>query len=274
VGRMVSDFLVSMESVRGPGESQFDFERRPAPPPVRVHDPTGAFAVEGAAAGTYAVVVAAAGRTARIPVTLTAGERKANLELTVGASPKVIGRVVREDNGERVAKVMVKGFFDSRELAVDTDRDGCFELGELTAGGDLTVLVRSDDTNLIEENIRFTVPDDRAIFDLGNIRLLRGDDWARRHEKSSRLGFDWDDGDGRHVVATVEGGGPAARAGMLAGDVLLSIDGHPLLGLHDNAIDYLIHAPARAHVAVVFQRPGGPEQRAELIAAEPSHAAR
>jgi hypothetical protein len=83
-------------------------------------------------------------------------------------------------------------------------------------------------------------------------RLTPADLWA--YPLPDNLGLTLDRADGLRVLA-VAAGSPAARAGLEAGDELVTLNGQPLVALAD--VQWVLHtAPAEGRLAVTLRRAG------------------
>lgn len=127
--------------------------------------------------------------------------------------------------------------------------------------------------------------DTRALYAAINALLARLDDshvyavsperraFARAGGAESGFGFDAYQADGRWIVHAVEPGGPAARAGMLVGWTLLSVDGRPVdvdahFGDRDAAVLLLADETGRRHRLTLTGEPlpARPSRRARVLA--------
>ncbi len=68
------------------------------------------------------------------------------------------------------------------------------------------------------------------------------------------------------VLGQVEAGGPAARAGLAAGDEIVSVDGAPVANFHD--IIARISAHPGEHVTIEYRRGGAPHSAEVLVASD------
>ena len=127
------------------------------------------------------------------------------------------------------------------DTAVSSVRDVVFDLLDaMSARGDADLAVRGPDGAL--RHVRLSVPDPDTRRRLTEpSELIRG------------LGFDfWPPMPA--VVGKVEPGGPAARAGLLAGDAIVAIAGAPVANFHD--LVALINAHPGERVTVDYSRAG------------------
>ncbi len=124
------------------------------------------------------------------------------------------------------------------------------------------VIVLPEEIEIPEEKA-----DQQMEVDLPEIPLLRGDfAWMVPYEDLEkdkvRMGVRIAEDDGKVVVEGVEDGSPAAKAGILAKSVIVSIDGSPVADLTD--VFYLVGAKREGDKAVVVVRRDGAEQALEL----------
>ena len=116
-----------------------------------------------------------------------------------------------------------------------------------------------------------SIPADKADqimdVDLPEIPLLPGDfAWMVPYEDIEkdkvRMGVRIKEDDGKVVVEGVEDGSPAAKAGITAGNVIVSLDGQPVSDLTD--VSYIVGAKREGDKAAVVVRREGAEQTLEL----------
>lgn len=103
--------------------------------------------------------------------------------------------------------------------------------------------------------------------DLPQVPLLPGDfAWMVPYEDVEtdkvRMGVVIKEDEGKVVVEGVEDGSPAAKAGIAAGNVIVSLDGQPVTDLED--VFYVVGAKREGDRAVVVVRREGAEQTLEL----------
>ncbi|MFO7566429.1 MAG: carboxypeptidase regulatory-like domain-containing protein [Enhygromyxa sp.] len=216
---------------------EIDFEQR-------TFATAGQFRFDRIPAGHYDLRVESALGMARTKVQLARGEQKRGITLTLQPTHRVSGRLVDLETREPLSGLVVYAHaFGVGSLNVDqnpsgtrvTGADGRFTIDEVATGKVVfTILPRHFDGTMPEHGLSSLV---RAVRsspreqDLGDLPLVRrrvhgeiepGDlgfqlkEWAP-HEAPE----DW-----RMEVATVTPGGPADRAGMRPGDVIVSVDGH------------------------------------------------
>ena len=115
------------------------------------------------------------------------------------------------------------------------------------------------------------IPEDKADqqmdVDLPQVPLLPGDfAWMVRYEDLEkdkvRMGVRIAAKEGAVVVEGVEDGSPAAKAGIVAGDVIVSFDGQPVRDLAD--VFYLVGAKREGDKAAVVVRQDGADRTRDL----------
>jgi protocatechuate 3,4-dioxygenase beta subunit len=188
----------------------------------------GQFAVQDLPAGTYTIDAEAEGGSATGSVTLADGEQKKDVVLTITLRGGVSGRLVMLEGGAPVAGATLGVTGDSKMAILAGDgrdhkskADGSFHLDSVLPGT-WTLMVYPDQT---AEPVRVpvTVPEGGGTIDLGAIRVPR-----RRVEPGrprGNLGVIVTDGSGSDCVVDIAFG-PAAEAGIVVGDVVVSIDGY------------------------------------------------
>ena len=109
--------------------------------------------------------------------------------------------------------------------------------------------------------------DQQMDVDLPEIPLIPGDfAWMVPYEDIEkdkvRMGVSLAEEDGKVLVEKVADGSPAAKAGIPAGSIIVSFDGHPVADMTD--IFYLVGAKREGDKAVVVARRDGADQTFEL----------
>lgn len=61
--------------------------------------------------------------------------------------------------------------------------------------------------------------------------------------------------DGRFIIRSVSVGKPAARAGLLVGDIVFKIDGQPVSGLTMDAVDKMLHGQVGSELVLTIKHP-------------------
>jgi hypothetical protein len=144
--------------------------------------------------------------------------------------------------------------YESRALA---DADGTFVLRGMPAGERIYLSAAAPDHTSVPESWSLNVPAGARSADAGTVRLLEGPDWVERDDSPGELGGYWMQTEGRLRVQQIPPDGPAGRAGLVSGDVVLAIDGVSVEGLGSGAIRYLFSRPPGARLVVQVQTAAG-----------------
>lgn len=214
----------------------------------------GAFALHDLPAGTFVVSVDAAGGRGLATVALAIGERKTGLTLVLERKVRVRGRMVELGTTTPVAGMQaivqpVRGVSTSTFVMSESgDRqhisgdDGRFELADVPTGKSwLVAWPLAWDSSPWAGSRTYVELDAAAgeVIDVGDVEVLRRR--KRTSEPDGDLGFtlvqqppDQDPPLTRLEVALVRPQGPAARAGLAVGDVIVSVDGHDVRGAHSS----------------------------------------
>jgi hypothetical protein len=261
-GRPASAFTLALARAPAAGDSdgkRFRQSDEGALPPVPVHDPGGAFSVEGLEAGTYQLKVSTPqGEAATERLEVAAGERRGGLRIVLQPGARVTGKVVAAGGGA-IAGARVSARVAGRNLEAATGADGTFDLAGLSAGDELHVDIRSlDAPTLVPEYRRIVVPASGGTVDLGVIAVLAVEGpWFERVGEGVGPGLAVSAA-APGIVETVRPGTGAARAGILPGDAVLSVDGREVAGLGPGAIMFLLQGPAHSTATLKVQTPGTP----------------
>ena len=97
--------------------------------------------------------------------------------------------------------------------------------------------------------------DPNSVYETPRERELASSRWTGRYEG---VGMYVDQRDGQLVVVAPIEGGPAERAGILAGDLVLEADGQPLTGLTLPDQTRLLRGPRGSAVTLTIRRAGQP----------------
>ncbi|HLT36482.1 MAG TPA: carboxypeptidase regulatory-like domain-containing protein [Enhygromyxa sp.] len=245
---------------------ELDFEQR-------TFATAGKFRFDRIPAGNYDLRVESVLGTARTKVTLARGEQKRGLILTLEPTHRVSGRLVDDESREPLAGLVVYAHaFGVGSLNADpnpsgarvTGTSGRFTVDEVPTGKVVfTILPRHFDGTMPEYGlsslVRAVRPSPREQ-DLGDLPLVR----RRVHGtiEPGDLGFELKEWapeqvpeDWRAEVATVTPGGPADRAGMRPGDVIVSVDGHDVSdGDPDGLYGVLLPVPVGTTVTLGLAR--------------------
>jgi hypothetical protein len=244
-GRPIDSFQVELSGLDGPERAQS-------------RDGAGRFELDGVIPGDYRLEVTAAdGSFVSLEVTVTDAPVT---DVTVRLEPpgEVIGRVV-DRNGRPRSNVSVGGGVRS----VQTGGDGTFRLA--VRPGAVELSFAPDDENVVNDSRTVAVAAG-GLVDVGAVTLIDqrpgGDDEVQGFD-----GMEAQNRDGQATVASVDPDSAAARAGIVAGDLLFAIDGNDVSGLGGGAIDELLRGTPGETVEVTFAHPDAPAQTVTLVLA-------
>jgi RNA polymerase sigma factor (sigma-70 family) len=261
-GKPVADFHLGVVPAQVPSETPARRSRRSdasQSPPRRMHDPGGAFSVDGLLADTYDVHVTTAeggGGTSQ-SITVVAGEQKTGLRLVLQPAVKARGKVIRLDTGAPVPGIHVRTRAAGRWLEGKTAADGSYELAGLLPGQEISIETQlSELTELVPEYLTTVVPRETPIVDLGTFRLISGD-WRARERSGATVGLRLLPKDGRPTVVNVRPDLPGARAGIAEGEVVVAVNGREVRGLGAGAVSYLLREPPGSKLSVTLETPAG-----------------
>jgi RNA polymerase sigma factor (sigma-70 family) len=269
--RPVSEFLVSL--VPAPAASPSS-EQAMARLGVRESESfrssDGRFLLGVVNPGDYQVEVAGVeGTFARRAVKVASGQTTPELRFVLSAGATLTGKVVVLGSGQPLA-AQVEADLSGRYLRAQTDASGHFTLKGIPAGEPFNLEVRARNVEgFVPEDQEIELPPGARTFDVGTIPLLAAPDWMQRRNTTGRLGLRPRFRGGRIVVAGVEPGGPAARAGLAAGDILLAVDGHSLEGMRMGAASYRFGGRGRQKVTLLVQSAAGQRRTVELVPDKP-----
>jgi hypothetical protein len=248
-------------------DARTGFERR-----ERFARTDGAFVVRDLPAGAFIVVADSAAGRAQATVPLAADEHRAGVALVLAPKRVVTGRFVDLATGAPVAGVRahvtpavgagagipdVGAAGDGRALS---GADGRFTVAN-APGGLVYVVGLNTDRGARWPLVRWLVEfPDGAVVDVGDVPMV-----ARRGDDADAPGdFGWTfaqpaaDADPRTRALTLSAvrPGPAAQAGLVAGDTIVTVDGHAVTGLRVDLGWDLLQVPAGTTVSVGLARGG------------------
>jgi len=199
----------------------------------------GSFEVTGLAPGAWTVEARVLRRKAQAAAVVEAGRKTDGLELRFEPGVRVTGRVVDVITGAPVAGASVRS-----SERTETDEDGRFTLEDASPGA-LKLYIRRGGWDETDEDVyprilfRAEVPSGETT-DLGDIAIApRATPWG---ETPGDFGFEIAaiGGSARDTPVTIERvrpGGPAAQAGLRAGQVLTHVRGRPLTAANASLLD-------------------------------------
>jgi S1-C subfamily serine protease len=141
-----------------------------------------------------------------------------------------------------------------------TDAAGRFEVDDAPVGRDLVTLFPQDfSTSAYGFGRIVAVVEGGKVNELPDLRLVKRR--VKGRDRGGDLGFstkeelpDEDPEARRWVVAVVRAGGPAARAGLVIGDVIVSVEGHDVRGANGYLYGSLTRVPEGTSVALGLER--------------------
>jgi uncharacterized GH25 family protein len=230
----------------------------------------GAFTMRDLPAGSLGVSVSAAEGSGSTTVPLANGQVVTGLAITLGAGAAVTGRLVAADDGTPLAGYMVQvmptgkpqgemmlGLGDG-SLPPMSGADGTFEIKNAPSGRvQLMAFPTNMDTLYAFVRKVVTLESGRST-DIGDVKVskLR----AKPGDKAGDFGFELKQPDASTdvekmvlTVALVRADGPAAKAGMKVGDVIVSVDGQDV---REDPYQYwtLSHVPPGTTVTFGLER--------------------
>ncbi len=217
------------------------------------------------------------------PVSLDEGEDKDGLSFVLQARITLKGRFIALDDRSPIPGMIVvarprksRGSFsidpdgDKKNI---TDADGRFEIARAPTG-DLFLIafpLNRGDSKFPFARITRTARGGSPTFDLGDIKLprlrmslrSRGGDLGY---EIAEVGADVEEFDRKWEISLVRPDGPAASSGLVAGDVLISVEGHDVTGPNRHMYSALVRVPEGTKVTLGLER----DASVEIIAGPPS----
>ena len=234
----------------------------------------GVFALRDLPAGTFVVSADAASARAMTTLTLAHGEQKQGVRLVLEGKVRLRGRLVELGKGTPVpglkvsanpvkgsdgpAFILGQGGGDKEDVSGE---DGRFVVAQAPTG---KIYVNAFPLDFRESPFGFgakilVVPGGVTEHDVGDIEVARRR--VKPGDAEGDLGFTLAEGDPDQEpeeyemkVAHVRPGGPAAAAGMVAGDVIVAVDGHDSRGTAATVVWPLMDVPPGAKITFGLAR--------------------
>ena len=212
--------------------------------------------------GTYVVSAAARGFARAKDRNVEVGDAGAEADFTLARGSRIFGRVVERGSGTPLAGASVgfEGHALADEIGLATDAiaaaDGSFSLDGLP-GGRSSLNVQADKHN--GRILAVTVPQEGA---LGPLTIDLAPTPPGEEPATELIGIGAMIGarpEGMVVLSLTPGGG-AAEAGLVPGDLILSIDGQSVEPLGFNGSIQMIRGPEDTIVTLVVKRKDGSVQ--------------
>ena len=210
----------------------------------------GAWSLVELPAGTYKIKVGAGGGSAEVEATMTAGQDNTGLRIELAPKVTVRGTVV-DLEGKPVPGLRVgidnggssSSGGDEQKLNI-TDDAGRYEVTQAPTGK-VQIGVYSENWRNAEYSpvmVPTVITASEAVVELPPIRVSKKR--VQQGDTAGELGYGVKQAEPgedpllrRFVVAMVRPGGPAAGAGLVPGDEILSIDGNPVSGTNSYLYD-------------------------------------
>lgn len=229
----------------------------------------GAFTLAELPAGTMKLTAHAAEGRGELELTLAEGEQKTGLAIELAGTTTVVGRVVDLVTREPVAglQVMVRPQNGDGSIVIGgmggtdhiTDASGEFKVEDAPTGKvNITAFPMDWETSPYSyASLPRTLPAGGGELDVGDIRVVkrrvepreRGGDFGMEFKQ---YGPEVAEEDQKMEVRRLRPGGPAEKAGVKVGDVIVSVDGHDVTGENGYLAWSLMWSPVGTSVTFGF----------------------
>jgi S1-C subfamily serine protease len=140
-----------------------------------------------------------------------------------------------------------------------TDGNGAFQMAGMAPATRVRVWIGGKHDPFVAERIDVGIPGEGQVADAGVVRLLRGDELAGRLD--GWVGLFVARRGSRVIVSAVSPWLPADLAGIIVGDVLVSIDGREVGGFGPRAVAFLMRGPPKTSAALVIEAHDGTRRK-------------
>jgi hypothetical protein len=162
------------------------------------------------------------------------------------------GQVLDADDRDPVAEAVIEVWMGNRSIRTRTDNGGRFRLDGLVPGSQVTLWVTSSSEH-VQDRAELTVPTGRNQMELV-VRLLKRN--AALGPREAGVGLFLARRGGSTVVTGLTAWGPAERAGIRVGDVIVAVNGRNATDLGPGAVAYLLKGKLGSHVVLIVKTPG------------------
>lgn len=239
----------------------------------------GKFILENVPPGEYEVVATSASGDAKTTVSLGDSEAKSDVKLQLTPRVTITGTLVDADSGEPVQGLKVTARAESGnmyfgfggEQKTDTpdisDAAGRFEIKDAPTGKvNFTAMRQGSWMDDSEDNYGWNsffrrIPSEPEVQDLGELKVIKNR--MKNSETQGDLGFkfkeiapDSEPEDRVLEVAVVRPGGPAAEAGLKAGDIVNTMEGKDVTGINSSRSWKLMRVPEGKTVKMGLEEGG------------------
>jgi hypothetical protein len=172
------------------------------------------------------------------------------------------GRVVNIDTGRPVAGIGVDVRLEQRYVLVETGADGSFKAAGMVPGSKVLVWIGGRRDHMVAERFDVRIPENGKKADLGVVRLLDGDELDSRLD--GWIGLYVTRKDGKVQVSAVNAWLPASRAGIEAGDSVISVDGREVNRLGPRSVSFLLRGPSGSSTTLEVEARDGTRRKLTL----------
>jgi len=264
-GDPVPDYTITL--LPAPAASaELQPRRRPPAAPVaplaHVQDRQGLFELRQVPAGTHQLAITtASGESAATTVTVQAGERKKGVRIQVRPGLRITGRVLEHGTDRPLAGIKIAASTPRGDRTENVaGPDGRFTLTGPIDADLIRLAVLADPSRHVPESKQIPLEAGQTELDAGTVWLLPGNHRERISApppERGHIGAALSADSGRAVLAGLRRGGPAQRAGLKSGDLMLSIDGVDTRQLGSGALGYLVTGRPGSSVSLAVESPGG-----------------